>query len=160
MFEMLVAPIITGTAAGLAVAFGIAVTRWLAKPKLELQKFGNEGYAFLINRTCRSILLGNSHCMETQSMLLDTSNWGIQDQEKPISRLVVNRFGSRIVLLNGADLGDYVTFTYRPLWRISGGENYSKLGDEADTIGPFIFKDQPGDKSLRKWKEKSVLVTI
>lgn len=118
---------------------------------------GEEGYGKLINRSLRPILLGDSHCMDTQLRLLDPGV-GFSNKENSLARLVVKRFGNRIVLLNGADLGHYVTFTYRPLWRTNGGRSYSKLGAEADEVGPFIWKDQK-NKRFSRWKEQSVLVT-
>ncbi|AMA00220.1 hypothetical protein APT58_08275 [Corynebacterium glutamicum] len=160
MFELLIAPTITGTAAGLAVAFGIALTKWLSQPRFELRKIGDKGYGVLINRTPRPILLGNSFCMETQEGLLDPSSRGIEQRDVPISRLIVGGLSSRIILLNGAEPGYYVTFTYRPVWCPSRRKNYSQLGHEADSVGPFLWKSPEPDRRFKKWKEKSLLVEI
>ncbi|RSZ61549.1 hypothetical protein EAH68_12875 [Corynebacterium hylobatis] len=158
MFELIWAPIISGTFTGVAVALVLAAFRWRAKPRFELQKMGEEGYGKLINWSLRPILLGDSFCMDTQSRLLDPGGGSNLSGENSLSRLVVLPLDSRIVLLNGADLGHYVTFTYRPLWRASGGKNYSELGAQADEIGPFGSPKQ-NDKRFSKWREHSVLVS-
>lgn len=135
------------------------VFKWVTQPRFEIRKIGNDGNAVLINRSLRPILLGDSFCMETQARLLVPSPLMEKTKGDPLSRIIVERIrGQRILLLNGADLGHRVTFTYRPLWRRSGGKLRSKLGPQADTVGPFIWRQTP-DPTQKGWKEHSVLVT-
>lgn len=151
MWESIFSGTIAGLVAGLIVAFAVAAVSRFSRSRFELRKVGDGDFAVLVNRGWRPVLLGHS--------LFVNGIDGLKQAEEPewsISRAYLRPNDDLVVLLGGRPPGSTVLFTYRPmLWRPRRKKEL-RLRDEADNVGPVLFKEN----RFRRWKEHSITVAL